>query len=86
MCPLQMCFGKEGIRVKLYICILAVDMNNIHVHTHTHVYHKMTGRHNGHCTVRQNGQVLNETDTTIATILRNAGYKTALIGKWGLGT
>ena len=45
----------------------------------------MTGRHTGHCTVRQNGQVLNSTDITIASILKKQGYQTALIGKWGLG-
>ena len=45
----------------------------------------MTGRHTGHCTVRQNGQVLNTTDITIASILKKQGYQTALIGKWGLG-
>lgn len=46
---------------------------------------KMVGRHTGHCTVRENGQYLNASDITVATILGNAGYHTALIGKWGLG-
>lgn len=45
----------------------------------------MTGRHTGHCTVRQNGQFLNESDVTVATVLKKAGYATALVGKWGLG-
>jgi len=45
----------------------------------------MVGRHTGRCTVRENGQYLNATDTTVATILGDAGYHTALIGKWGLG-
>ena len=46
---------------------------------------QMVGRHNGHCTVRENGQYLNASDITVATVLGNAGYHTALIGKWGLG-
>jgi arylsulfatase A-like enzyme len=45
----------------------------------------MTGRHTGHCTVRENGQVLADSDVTIASVLQEAGYHTGLIGKWGLG-
>lgn len=47
----------------------------------------MTGKHTGHSTIRGNNPKveLDEIDTTIATVLKNAGYKTAVIGKWGLG-
>ena len=46
----------------------------------------MTGFHTGHSKVRGNADVsLDETDTTVASLLKNAGYKTGLIGKWGLG-
>jgi arylsulfatase A-like enzyme len=59
----------------------------------------MTGMHAGHTRVRGNfgiggvkglagidGRVpLKEEDITIAEILQNAGYKTAMVGKWGLG-
>ena len=47
----------------------------------------MTGLHTGHCRVRGNspGQLLPE-DVTLAEVLRDAGYDTACIGKWGLGT
>ena len=45
----------------------------------------MTGRHTGHCTVRENRQVLSDADTTVASLLQCAGYHTGLVGKWGLG-
>ena len=47
----------------------------------------MTGQHTGHAWVRGNtaGNSLRDEDRTIATVLRDAGYRTALIGKWGLG-
>lgn len=52
----------------------------------------MTGRHLGHTTVRGNAgargalaQTLAPTDVTFATVLKQAGYATGLIGKWGLG-
>jgi arylsulfatase A-like enzyme len=46
----------------------------------------MTGLHTGHCRVRGNspGLLLDE-DVTIAEVLKTAGYRTACIGKWGLG-
>ncbi len=46
----------------------------------------MTGLHTGHCRVRGNspGLLLDE-DITVAEVLKSAGYKTACIGKWGLG-
>jgi len=52
----------------------------------------MTGLHHGHTRVRGNAgqanpaaQALKEGDVTVADVLKKAGYKTALIGKWGLG-
>ena len=46
----------------------------------------MTGRHTGHTFVRGNGEFpLPENETTIANSLRDAGYRTAIVGKWGLG-
>jgi arylsulfatase A len=47
----------------------------------------MTGMHTGHTWVRGNlpGMSLRAEDRTIAMLLKEAGYRTALIGKWGLG-
>lgn len=52
----------------------------------------MTGKHHGHTRVRGNAgannpaaQALRADDVTVAKVLQQAGYRTALIGKWGLG-
>jgi arylsulfatase A len=46
----------------------------------------MTGLHTGHVSVRGNGEVpLHPDEVTVAMALRDAGYRTAVIGKWGLG-
>lgn len=53
----------------------------------------MTGLHTGHCYVRANspgypgGQTpIPKGTETIGTMLQRAGYRTACIGKWGLGS
>ena len=46
----------------------------------------MTGFHTGHATIRDNGQNLRKKDITVAEVLKRAGYATAMIGKWGIGT
>ena len=50
----------------------------------------MTGLHTGHarCRVNRGGgnhPMLHEEDTTIATVLKAAGYTTGMTGKWALG-
>ncbi len=52
----------------------------------------MTGQHTGHTTVRGNAaknnpaaQTLTAEEPTLPSILQAAGYRTGLIGKWGLG-
>ena len=47
----------------------------------------MTGLHTGHAWIRGNGDIpLRPEDVTVAEVLKDAGYRTAVIGKWGLGT
>ena len=51
----------------------------------------MTGLHTGHCRTRGNGGApggnvpLAPDDLCVAELLKQAGYATALVGKWGLG-
>jgi arylsulfatase A len=46
----------------------------------------MTGLHTGHAWIRGNDEsALRAQDVTVAMSLRDAGYRTAVIGKWGLG-
>jgi arylsulfatase A-like enzyme len=52
----------------------------------------MTGQHHGRTRVRGNAgsanpkaQALTSGDVTVARVLQDAGYATALVGKWGLG-
>lgn len=57
-----------------------------------------TGRHTGHCTVRDNRELKDDKGKsvegqfplpagtqTLGTVLRSTGYETACMGKWGLG-
>jgi len=52
----------------------------------------MTGQHNGHTWIRGNKEIEPEGQEpmqagtfTIAQLMRNGGYETAIVGKWGLG-
>jgi arylsulfatase A-like enzyme len=46
----------------------------------------MTGQHTGHTRIRGNARhPLLPEDVTVAEAMKSAAYKTALIGKWGLG-
>lgn len=51
----------------------------------------MTGKHQGHAYIRGNNNKNNQRvplraeDVTIGEVLKSAGYRTGIIGKWGLG-
>ena len=46
----------------------------------------MTGLHTGHSLIRGNAKInFRPQDVTVAEVLKQAGYTTGLIGKWGLG-
>ncbi len=48
----------------------------------------LTGKHAGHINVRGNqppGQLIRDDEVTIPAALKEAGYASAIIGKWGIG-
>lgn len=47
----------------------------------------LTGRHQGHCGLRDNNfdRPLDPGSLTLASVLRQAGYATYAVGKWGVG-
>ena len=50
----------------------------------------MTGLHSGHCRIRgnhtnQHFQALKPDDVTLGEVLKGQGYRTGVVGKWGLG-
>ena len=47
----------------------------------------MTGKHTGHARIRGNKKdvYLEPSDVTVASLLKKAGYRTGIFGKWGLG-
>ena len=45
----------------------------------------MTGQHMGNTTIKSMEKPIKEDDLTVAEVLKNAGYRTGVVGKWGLG-
>ncbi len=76
--------AEEGMRFTQYYCGQAVCAPSRCV--------LMTGKHTGHSYIRNNSEVkpegqlpIPEDSQTIAEMLKEQGYATATIGKWGLG-
>jgi len=75
--------AEEGMRFRNYYagCTVCASSRSV----------LMTGQHMGHTWVRGNAgadvniQTLRPDDITVAEVLKTAGYRTALCGKWGLG-
>lgn len=91
------CYGQKIIRTPHLDRMAAEGMRFTHFYAGATVCAPsrsvlMTGLHHGHTRVRGNAgqsnpgaQALQPGDVTVAGLLRGAGYRTALIGKWGLG-
>jgi len=91
------CFGQKEIRTPNIDRLASEGMKLTHFYSGASVCAPsrcvlMTGKHGGRCRVRGNApmaqrlkQSLMPDDVTVATLLKRAGYATALVGKWGLG-
>jgi arylsulfatase A-like enzyme len=91
------CYGQKVIATPQLDCMAKEGMRFTHFYAGATVCAPsrsvlMTGQHHGHTRVRGNAgamnpqaQTLQANDVTVAKVLQQAGYKTALVGKWGLG-
>lgn len=91
------CYGQQRIRTPRLDRLAAEGMRFTQAYAGATVCAPsrcslMTGRHQGHARVRGNAgrgnplaQALRPEDVTVAKVLQDAGYATALVGKWGLG-
>ena len=71
--------AEEGIRFNNFYCgstVCAPSRASL-----------LSGKHTGHASVRGNApaQLMGDNELTIAKVMKQAGYKTACIGKWGIG-
>ncbi|MDF1753547.1 MAG: arylsulfatase [Verrucomicrobiales bacterium] len=88
------CFGQEIVKTPVLDQMAAEGMKLTSFYSGSTVCAPsrsvlMTGQDTGHTWVRGNGsaetQTLRPEDITVAEKLKEAGYATALCGKWGLG-
>ena len=91
------CYGQKVIRTPALDRMAAEGLRFTHFYAGATVCAPsrsvlMTGMNHGHTRVRGNAgkqnpkaQALREDDVTVAKVLKDAGYATALVGKWGLG-
>ena len=71
--------ASEGIRFNNFFCGSTVSAPSR--------ASLLTGKHTGHTSVRGNSpaQLMGDDELTIAKVMKQAGYKTGCIGKWGVG-
>ncbi len=85
------CYGQEKIRTPRLDAMAAEGMRFTQAYSGSTVCAPsrcslMTGRHSGTSRIRGNASVpLLPGDVCVAEALKGAGYRTALVGKWGLG-
>ncbi|MDP7497019.1 MAG: sulfatase-like hydrolase/transferase, partial [Roseibacillus sp.] len=83
------CFGQEKIKTPRLDRMAAEGMRlTSHYAGHSVCSPSrcslMTGMHMGHASVTGNGGRLKAGDVTVAMLLKGAGYRTCMVGKWGL--
>ena len=95
------CYGQEKIKTPNIDKLAAEGMRFLQHYSGSPVCAPsrctlMTGKHTGHAFVRDNHEIgewesglgqlpLPDSELTVAKILKNQGYTTGAIGKWGLG-
>ncbi len=85
------CYGQQQIRTPHLDRLAAQGMRFTHCYAGSTVCAPsrcclMTGKHTGHGRIRGNGPLpLRPEDVTVAELLKQAGYATGIVGKWGLG-
>ncbi|HOM49284.1 MAG TPA: arylsulfatase [Candidatus Hydrogenedentes bacterium] len=91
------CYGQKKIKTPCIDRMAAEGIRFTHAYAGSTVCAPsrcalMTGLHTGHCRIRGNHSLVRRDalallpdDVTVAETLQKAGYRTALIGKWGLG-
>jgi arylsulfatase A-like enzyme len=85
------CFGQEQIQTPRLDALASQGMRCTSAYAGSTVCAPsrcvlMTGKHTGHAIIRGNGTMpLPEEEVTLAEVLKDQGYATAMFGKWGLG-
>ena len=86
------CFGQKAFSTPVLdnMALEGIRFNNFYCGSTVSAPSRaslLTGKHTGHTSVRGNApaQVMGDEELTIAKVMKQADYKTACIGKWGIG-